>query len=211
MIIEKMVVGPIQANCYIIGDEKTKEGAVIDPGGNGERIADKVEEMGLDIKYIIATHGHFDHNAGLQKLRDRKITAPFMVHRDDDSFIEESKRSAERWGLVIDQVPDADEHFDEGDVLKVGELELQIIHTPGHSPGGISIYIKSEGVVFSGDTLFNRSIGRTDFREGSMEDLQNSIRKKLYKLPDDTVVYAGHNSETTIGAEKKGNMFVPEI
>jgi glyoxylase-like metal-dependent hydrolase (beta-lactamase superfamily II) len=211
MIIEKLVVGPIQANCFVIGDEKTKEGAIIDPGGNGDMIAEKVGEMGLDIKYIIATHGHFDHNAGLKKLRDAKIDAPFLVHKNDDSFVEESKRSAERWGLLIDQVPDADEHMKEGDVLKVGELELEIIHTPGHSPGGISIYIKSEGILFSGDTLFYRSIGRTDFREGSMEDLQNSIRKKLYKLPDDTVVYTGHNSETTIGDEKRSNMFVPEI
>lgn len=210
MIVEKLVVGPIAANCFIIGDEDTKIGAIIDPGGEGDMIASRVEEMGLDIKYIIATHGHFDHNAGMKKIRE-SIDAPFMIHKDDESFIEESKSSAERWGLLVDQVPEADQYIEDGEVLNVGGLKLKIIHCPGHSPGGISIYIESEKVLFSGDTLFFRSIGRTDFREGSLEDLQDSIRNKLYKLPDDTVVYTGHGEETTIGEEKRGNMFVPEI
>ncbi len=210
MIIEKLVVGPIAANCYVIGDEDTKKGAIVDPGGEAEKIIAKVKKLGLDIKFFIGTHGHFDHNAGINGLK-KEFDAPFLIHKDDASFISQSKETAGQWGLVIDQVPDADRYVEDEEVLEVGSLKLKIIHCPGHSPGGISIYIESEKALFSGDTLFFRSIGRTDFREGSMEDLQDSIRKKLYKLPDDTVVYTGHDRETTIGAEKSSNMFIPEL
>ena len=207
MIVKGLVVGPIAANCYIIGDEETRDGAIIVPGDDAWKILEVAEETGLEIRYIIATHGHFDHSAGTPGLKE-KLDAPFLLHRDDLMFVQRSKQSAMKWGITIDQVPDPDRFIDEEDVLKLGSLELKIIHTPGHSPGGISIYIESENVVLSGDTLFQGSIGRTDFDGGSMAILAKSIKEKLYTLPDSTIVYSGHGPPTTIGEEKIHNMFV---
>lgn len=207
MIIKTLVVGPIAANCFIIGDNETNEGAIIDPGGDADRILQAVEETGLNIKFILATHGHFDHNAATAKLKE-KLNCDFLLNEKDIDFVKRSKNTAHNWGIEIDQVPDPDRSINEGDILKLGSLELEIINTPGHSPGGISIYIKSESVLFSGDTLFFTSIGRTDFDGGSMPQLQNSIREKLYTLPDNTIVHTGHGDQTTIGNEKVHNMFV---
>lgn len=207
MIVRGLVVGPIAANCFIIGDEKTKDGAIIDAGDEAGRILRVVEEIGLSIQFIIATHGHFDHNAGVADLK-RVLSADFLMHRDDLMFARKSRQSALNWNIEIEQVPDPDNFLEEGDVLKLGDLELNIIHTPGHSPGGISIYIESENVVFSGDTLFQGSVGRTDFEGGSMAILARSIKEKLYSLPDNTIVYSGHGPQTTIGDEKMQNMFV---
>lgn len=207
MIVKSLVVGPIAANCFIIGDSETMEGAIIDPGGEPEKVLRAVEETGLEIKYIIATHGHFDHNAAMKQIKD-KLDAGFLLHRDDLPFVRGSKQKALEWGILIDQVPDPDGYLEDGDILKLGTLELEIIHTPGHSPGGVSIYVQSENVVFSGDTLFYGSVGRTDFDGGSMEILVRSIKEKLYTLPDSTVVYAGHGEPTTIGNEKVQNFFV---
>ncbi len=207
MIVRGLVVGPIAANCFIIGDEETRDGAIIDPGGEAGRILQVVEETSLSIQFIIATHGHFDHSAGVAHLK-RVLNADFLMHRDDLVFARKSKQAALNWNIEIEQVPDPDNFLEEGDVLKLGELELKIIYTPGHSPGGISIYIESENVVFSGDTLFQGSVGRTDFDGGSMAVLARSIREKLYSLPDNTIVYSGHGPPTTIGDEKMQNMFV---
>jgi hydroxyacylglutathione hydrolase len=136
------------------------------------------------------------------------IDSDFLLHKDDLLFVRRSKEKANSWGIEIDQVPDPDRYIEHGDVLELGALELRIIHTPGHSPGGISIYIQSENVLFSGDTLFFGSVGRTDFEGGSMEELVRSIKEKLYSLPDGTVVYTGHGQRTTIGNEKVHNLFV---
>ena len=206
MIVQRMVVGPIQANCFIIGDEATKKGAIIDPGDEGEAILAEVAKLGLDIQCMIATHGHFDHNAGVTGIKKKMPEVPFLLHEKDLSFVKESRVSAMKWGIRINQVPDPDRFIDEGEVIEVGSIKLEVIHTPGHSPGGISL-LCGEG-IFVGDTLFQGSIGRTDFMEGSMLKLKSSIRKKLYSLPDDTVVFTGHGPETTIGDEKKFNMFV---
>lgn len=207
MIVKGLVVGPVAANCYIIGDEKSNEGAIIDPGGDAKEILRVVRETGLEIRLIIATHGHFDHNAGMKRLKE-ELDADFLLHEEDLLFVRRSKKSAMNWGIHIDQVPDPDGFINDGDVLKLGALELKVIHTPGHSPGGISIYIESENAVFSGDTLFLGSVGRTDFDGGSMEILVRSIKEKLYTLPDSTVVFTGHGPQTTIGDEKMQNMFV---
>jgi len=206
MMLKKLVVGPIQANCFIIGDEKTKEGAIIDPGDEGEHILKAAGEMGLDIKHIIATHGHFDHNAGVAQLKKELPDVPFLLHEEDLFFVKDSKGTAMKWGIRIDQVPDPDGFLKEGDTIEVGSIKLEVIHTPGHSPGGISL-LCDDG-IFVGDTLFQGSIGRTDFRKGSMTELKRSIRERLYSLPVDTVVYTGHGPETTIGEEKRFNMFV---
>jgi len=203
--IRKLVVGPVSTNCFIIWDEGTKEGAIIDPGEEAERILEIVVDLELNIKYILATHCHFDHIAGIPGLK-RELDAEFLAHVDDISFIEESQTAAGRWGFEIEQCPMPDNYAKEGDELEIGDLKMTVIHLPGHSPGGVG-YLCGD-VLFSGDTLFQGSIGRTDFRMGSLEILSKSIRERLYTLPNDTKVMTGHGPSTTIGAEKASNMFV---
>lgn len=207
MILKRLVVGPIAANCYVLGDEKSEEGVIIDPGSEGDRILAVVKETGLKIKFIIATHGHFDHTAAVAQLK-KNINCDFLLHQEDIPFVRFSKESAWAWGFDIERVPDPDKFVKDGDILNLCDLELKIIHTPGHSPGGISIHLPREKIIFTGDTLFQGSIGRTDLKLGSMEDLIKSIKEKLYVLADDTVAYCGHGEKTTIGEEKKYNFFV---
>jgi glyoxylase-like metal-dependent hydrolase (beta-lactamase superfamily II) len=205
MRIEQLVVGPLFSNCFLVWDEDSKKGVVIDAGDEGHLILKKVEELGIDVEYILATHGHFDHVAGVAPLR-RELDAKFLAHKADMFFIENGKDIAKMWGFVIEQPPNPDEFLEEGRTIQFGALDLKAILTPGHSPGGISFLGK--GIVFSGDTLFQGSIGRTDFRFGSFEDLEKSIRTRLYTLPDETIAYTGHGPETKIGFEKKHNSFV---
>jgi glyoxylase-like metal-dependent hydrolase (beta-lactamase superfamily II) len=203
--VEPLVVGPLFSNCYIVWDEDKKEGAVIDPGGDADDILKVIEELGIKIKFILATHGHFDHVGGVAKLKN-ELGVEFLAHKGDFFFIEERKKSASRWGIDIDQPPKPDRFIEDGDKIKIGNFELETIYTPGHSPGGISFL--HNNIVFAGDTLFQNSIGRTDFRQGSFEDIERSIKTRLYTLPDDTLVYTGHGPVTTIGDEKKYNAFV---
>lgn len=151
------------------------------------------------------THGHFDHVGAIAALK-KELNVDFLAHKEDLSFIEKGKDAAKRWGIYIDQPPKPDLFIKDGEIISVGRFNLKVIHTPGHSPGGVCyLYDK---VLFSGDTLFQGSIGRTDFRNGSLSELIKSIKEHLYLLPDDTVVYPGHGPLTTIGDEKKYNAFV---
>lgn len=203
--VEILVVGPLFSNCYIVWDEKTKEGAVIDPGDDAISILKTVEKFDINIKYILATHGHFDHVGAVAPLR-REIKAEFLAHKGDFFFIEDGENAARRWDINIEQPPKPDRFIDDGDKIKIGNFHLEVIHTPGHSPGGISFLY--DRMLFGGDTLFQGSIGRTDFRKGSYEEISESIKTRLYTLPDDTIVYTGHGPITTIGDEKKYNAFV---
>jgi len=207
MLLENLVVGPIAANCYILGDKTSKEGAVVDPGDDAGQILHAVKKSGFVIKYIIITHGHFDHIGAMAELK-KQLNADFLMHKSDLPFVQRSKSSALNWGITIEQVPDPDRYVEDGDILKLGSLELKILHTPGHSPGGLCIYIEKENILLSGDTLFRFSVGRTDFDGGSMKELVKSIKQKLFTLPDSTIVYSGHGEPTTIGDEKAQNMFV---
>lgn len=203
--VEPLVVGPLLSNCYIVWDEGKKEGVVIDPGDDDENILKVINDLGVKIKYILATHGHFDHVGGVAPLK-KKLCVEFLAHKDDFFFIEDGKNAAGRWGFDIEQPPKPDRFIEDGDIIDVGNFKLEVLHTPGHSPGGVSFLY--DGMVFGGDTLFQRSIGRTDFRMGSFDDLANSIKTRLYTLPNDTIVYTGHGPITTIGDEKKYNAFV---
>ena len=207
MIVKSLVVGPIQTNCFLIGDENTGQGSIVDPGGDPEKILSALADTNLEVKFMIATHGHFDHVAAIPSLKEH-LACDFLMHDSDLFFVQKSKLAALNWGFDIDQVPDPDRFVKEGEILRLGDLKLEIIHTPGHSPGGISIYIREENVLFAGDTLFLQSVGRTDLPYSSAEDLILSIETKLYTLPEDTVVYTGHGDPTTIGGEKRGNFFV---
>jgi len=203
--VESLIVGPLFSNCYIIYDDLEKIGAVIDPGDNADNVLDVIKELDIKVIYILATHGHFDHVGAVAPIK-KALNAEFLAHEDDFFFIEDGENAARRWGINIEPPPKPDRFIEDGDKIKIGKFELKVIHTPGHSPGGVCFLY--DQMLFGGDTLFQGSIGRTDFRKGSFEDLKNSIRKRLYLLSDDTIVYTGHGPATTIGDEKKYNAFV---
>lgn len=207
MIIKTLAVGPIMANCFILGCEETLEAAVIDPGDEADRILQALAESNLTTKLIINTHGHFDH-VGANKRLNEVTGAPILIHPLDAPLLNQLANSAAAWGMTAENSPAPDRELQDGDEVTFGKVLLKVIHTPGHTPGGISLYTDSE--VFVGDTLFAGSIGRTDFPGGSFETLQASIQQKLFALRDDLKVYPGHNQTTTIGVEKRTNPFVGE-
>jgi len=198
LIIKTLAVGPIMANCFILGCEETLEAAIIDPGDEPDRILQTLAESNLTAKLIINTHGHFDHVGANKRLHE--VSGAPMLNRLADS--------AAAWGMTADDSPPPDRELQDGDEVRFGKVLLKVIHTPGHTPGGISLYTDRE--VFVGDTLFAGSIGRTDFPGGSFETLKASIQQKLFVLRDDLKVYPGHNQPTTIGVEKRTNPFVGE-
>lgn len=204
MKFERLSLGVFQTNCYVVFDEKTNETAVIDPGGDFPEIKSFIENNGLNIKYIIITHAHGDHIGALRELKDYS-NALVCIHREDNEMLRSKSKnfSGMMGGAAVEMT--ADKFLEDGEVLNLGETKLKIIHTPGHSRGGISIYC--DRVLFSGDTLFQNSVGRTDLYGGSMNELVKSIREKLFTLPDDTVVYPGHGPSTTILHEKRENSF----
>ena len=205
MQIETIIVGPLQANCYIVSDNNTKKGVIIDPGHRSKQIVDIIYKKDLEIKYILATHGHFDHIGGVYQVK-KEIGGNFLINEKDMFFVKDAKRKALSWGIAIDQPPMPDSYLNEGDIIKAGDLKFKVLHTPGHSPGSVSFLIEDK--VFVGDVLFFRSIGRTDFQMGSFEELSNSIKNKIYILDDETEVLTGHGPSTTIGSEKLLNPFV---
>ncbi|MBA7656235.1 hypothetical protein ES703_64155 [subsurface metagenome] len=204
MIVDKLVVGPFASNCYIVGSPSDKEGMIIDPGDKAKQILKKVEDLGLDIKLIVLTHGHIDHIGALKEVK-KATGAEVAIHGDDARSLRRQPLSI-IFGLFYPTPPPPDRLLKDGDSIDVGDLHFVVLHTPGHTPGGICLL--GQGVVFSGDTLFNYSIGRADLPGGSYSKLMNSIQTKLMTLPDNTVVYPGHGDETTIGAERRGNPYL---
>ncbi len=207
MIIESLTVGPIQANCYILGCEETKEAVVIDPGDEADRILMTLARSGLTLRYIINTHGHFDH-VGANKRLKRATGAAILIHRLDAPMLNQLAASAAAWGMAAEDSPAPDRMLEEGDTIDVGTITLKVLHTPGHTPGGISL--ATDGGVFVGDTLFAGSVGRTDFPGGNAATLKQSIQAKLFTLADETIVYPGHMEPTTVGKERRTNPFVGE-
>ncbi|HHW48927.1 MAG TPA: MBL fold metallo-hydrolase [Clostridiaceae bacterium] len=202
MVLKRLPTGMLASNCYIIGD--SGEGAIIDPGADSGEILKAVEEMGLKIKYIILTHAHVDHICSVDKVRE-KTGAQVMVHKDDAEALTNSRYNGSMLFGLNKTFKPADILLEDGDIVNIGQLKLEIIHTPGHTPGGICI--KAENCVFTGDTLFRMSIGRTDLGNGNYDDLMDSINK-LMKLDGETVVYPGHGTSTTIEYEKMYNPFI---
>jgi len=204
VIFKKLVVGPFASNCYIIGSESNKEGVIIDPGADAEEILNNVKDLGLDTKFIVLTHGHIDHIGALKEVKDA-TGAEAAIHTDDAKSLNDHSLGRV-FGLSYPPPPAPDRLLKGGDSIDIGDLHLLVLHTPGHSPGGICLL--GDGVVFSGDTLFNYGIGRTDLPGGSYSQLMNSIHTKLMILPDNTIVYPGHGPDTTIGTERGGNPFL---
>jgi len=188
MRVSTLLVGEIDTNCYIIEDEKSKGALIIDPGDNAEEILNLLNKHQLIARYIVNTHGHWDHIGANRELKAR-TGAPLLIHELDE-FMYKASNS-----------PLADSHLKENDLIKVGDVIFKVFHTPGHTPGGISIYSEKEKVLFSGDTLFAGTYGRTDLPYSSQADMEKSL-KKLLKLPAETKVYPGHGRPTTIGEEQ---------
>lgn len=202
VIIETIPVGPLGTNCYVVGSEATLEGMIIDPGDDAGKIMGVVRAKKLDIKVIVLTHGHIDHVNALPQVKEA-TGAPVAVHADDAGFLKGHRDSI--MGMPYPDVA-VERLLQGGDKLVIGGLDFLVLHTPGHTPGGISLL--GPGVVFTGDALFNDSVGRTDFPGGSHQQLLNGIFTKLMVLPDSTVVYPGHGPASTIGAERRGNPFL---
>lgn len=201
-------VGPLACNCYIVGDSDTKEAIVIDPGGDVDLIVQDIAEAGLKITALIATHAHFDHVLAAEALRE-KTGAPFYLHQEDKPVLQWLQASGQMFlGIELPPPPDVDTTPSEGDLLVAGGVEFQVIHTPGHSPGSISLL--GDGALFAGDTLFAGSVGRTDLPGGDTKTLVNAVRNKLFALDDTLPVYPGHGPATTLGEEKRSNPFVGE-
>jgi hydroxyacylglutathione hydrolase len=206
MIIEMLTVGPFQENCYLIGDEATKTGAIIDPGDEAERILKAAKKTGLNFQFILNTHAHLDHVCAVQAVKDA-LGIPFYLHKDDLVLLENLPKQAAMFGMRVDHVPQVDMFFNPGTAIRIGHCLAAVHHTPGHSPGSVSFYFLNEKVVFGGDVLFNGSIGRTDLFGGDFDTLIHSIQEKLFTLPDEVTVYPGHGPETSIGFEKQYNPF----
>ncbi len=235
-------VGILQCNCSIIGDPATREALVVDPGDEVTRILDLIGRHRLTVKAIVSTHAHIDHVGGLSKLH-QYTGAPVLMHRDDLPLYQAMDMQASFLGIVPPDLTEVDQLLKEGDVLRWGSFEAQVIHTPGHTPGSVSLYLPHDAgrvsaidknrktaatddtgdvpvpdesektgfqlpQLFSGDTLFAGSIGRTDLWGGSMEQIMDSLRSKLMHLPDETIVHPGHGPGTTIGQERQWNPFL---
>jgi len=204
VILERLVVGPLASNCYIVGSEMTKDGMIVDPGDEGERILEKVKDLQLDIKYILLTHGHFDHIGAVKDVSEA-TGAEICIHPDDVGYLQ-GKYESNFFTISYPAASSPKRLINDGDEIKIDDLTFLVLHTPGHTPGGICLL--GQGVVFTGDTLFNHSIGRSDLPGGSSNQLINSLHAKLMILPDETMVYPGHGPETKIGMERRSNPFL---
>lgn len=206
LIVRGMVVGVFQENCWVIGNRRTGEAICIDPGDQAEDILAMARDMGVKIRVIANSHAHVDHILGVGDIKN-ETGARFFMHRDEAAIAAQAAKSALMFtGREVPDPPAPDYHPEEGDVVEVEGVKLTVIHTPGHTPGSLSYY--SEGMLFSGDTLFAGSIGRTDLPGGDYEQEMASIIDKLLVLPDETIVLPGHMQQTRIDAEKQMNPFV---
>jgi len=205
--IHTLVVGRLETNCYIL--QGKREALIIDPGDEPERILRFVKDLDLVPKEIIATHAHFDHVLGVEQIR-KKLAIPFAINREDLKILESMQSRVQQFmGFSVAPPPGVDKFLTDGQVIEFDDESAKVIYTPGHSPGSVSLV--GDGFVFTGDALFNQSIGRTDLPGGDFDTLILSITKRLFSLDDDTIVYPGHGPETTIGDEKVANPFVGRV
>lgn len=207
MTFDVIVVGPLGVNCSVLGCESTGQAVVVDPGGDAERILAAVQRRGLTVTTIINTHGHFDHVGANLRLKEA-TGAELLIHAADEPMLSRVTTVAGMYGMHAENSPAPDRLLEDGQVIRFGNHTLQVIHTPGHTPGGCCLYLEAEQKLISGDTLFADGVGRTDLPGGSHEQLVTSIRTRLFTLPDQTEVWPGHGPATTIGHEKRHNPYL---
>lgn len=207
MILESITVGPFQENCYIVGDESTGEGALIDPGDEAARIALAAEQTQIEVGAIILTHSHIDHVGAVAELAE-EYACPVLLHAEAEEMLKSVPQQAAMMGVKFGRVPNVDRYIATGETLEVGGLRLRSLYTPGHAPGHLVFHIESEGLAISGDAVFAGSVGRTDLPGGSMDVLMASIRDEILTLPDETRLYPGHGPATTVGDERSTNPFL---
>ena len=204
--IVKLITGILNVNTYIVVDEESEKALIIDPGGNEDEILRTINNLNVDIEGIIATHLHFDHIAGVPKLR-YELNTEFMYHPLEEMVDQTSYAWLARMlGYKNFEIPKADKYLKEDETIRLGSLEIKVILTPGHTPGSVTLFFEKN--AFVGDVIFREGVGRTDFPGGDWDTLEKTIKTKIYTLPDDTVLHPGHGPETTVGYEKKFNPFV---
>lgn len=206
MIVRTLPVGPLETNCYLVGCEQTHLGAVIDPGGDAADILAAIRRDGLTVEYVLLTHAHFDHTGAAREIVEA-TRAPLALHPDDLPVLH-ARGGAAMFGLWVQPCPEPTLSLADGQVIELGAVQLHVLHTPGHAPGHVTFHAPRARAAFDGDVLFQMGIGRTDFPGCSYRQLMDSIRTKLFTLPDDTVIYPGHGPATTVGDEKRHNPFL---
>lgn len=206
MILEKIVVGSYGANCYILADSEQKKGVIIDPGAEGERILKAVESLGIQIEKILLTHGHGDHIGAVPFLRE-KLACPVLAHFDEVDMLEDASLNLSS-NMKHQASFSPDDTFGHGTIISFGAHKLEVLHTPGHTKGGVCFLERKERVLFSGDTLFYGSVGRSDLFGGNHKTLIQSIQREIMSLEDSISVYCGHGSSTSVGFERRKNPFI---
>ncbi len=208
MEILQMPLGPLGTNCYFVVDEH-KNAVVIDPGSEAQKLIEYIQASGITLQYILLTHAHFDHIGAVESIRN-EYKVSVVAHKEEKMLLRSPEHNLSRPINRRDLICPYDELIEEGAQISIGLHTFEVIHTPGHSPGGVCYYEKQQKILFSGDTLFQGSIGRTDFPMGDQGQLIRSIREKLLILPEDVVVYPGHGAQTTIGQEKRSNPYITD-
>ena len=203
--VKTLVVGPIEENCYVLKDDATGEGVIIDAGDDGEKILDYVKDAQIDVKLLINTHGHWDHIGAIDYLQD-ELKVPFAIHADDASMLDDSAENLSKYMHTAGKKRPAEIILKDGDVVNFGKSSLRVIHTPGHTKGGVCFY--GGGCLFSGDTLFAREVGRTDLPGGSYEELMYSVNYRLQAVADAAKVYPGHGPASDMATERKYNPYI---
>lgn len=207
MILKTLVVDPLEVNCYLIGDKDNSPVGIVDPGGESDRILEAVHRLNRPVSFIVNTHGHFDHVGAVTDLI-QNLKTDYLIHMKEKSVLTRMFESMEHYGFQGKKPPVPTRYIYDGEILTLGSLEIKVLHTPGHSPGGICLYCNQSGQVISGDTLFRESVGRTDLPGGDTQKLLWSISEKLMTLPENTKVFPGHGPVTDIKHELNNNPFL---